>query len=280
MVVAVMAASSATARVRSTQLRVWTTWSLQEAEFQRSLTPNAPARLWLPYPNPDGEMLLCRLGALSVSAADAWAAGTYDAVLRVDRAHRKLDLDRERKETARRANREIGGEFKRALAASEAELDTAERELHRLFDVGLEARAGMQLVEDELFTYAHVAARLPPSTGWRACERCDLVFQARRNARLCRGCHGQRRPGLRPASRWRQCKGCNALFEPTDTQQSTCERCRATKSTRSRNPGRPVPPGTPYRQWYTTAAAAHSDMLDSLGARPSGSSQGHTPRKS
>jgi hypothetical protein len=248
MVVTVMGPSSVIKRNASMRRRVWTTWSLQEAEFQRSPAPDTPARLWLPYPSPDGEMLLCPLGALSVNAADAWAAGIYDAVLRVDRAYRKLAPLAERKEQAQRANREIGGEFKRALAASDIELDTAERELHRLFDVGLKARAGMQLVEDDLLTYAHIAARLPPSTGWRACERCDLVFQARRNARLCRGCHGQRRPRLRPASRWRQCTGCDALFEPTDTQQSTCERCRATKSTRSRNPGRPVQPGTPYRQ--------------------------------
>jgi hypothetical protein len=230
------------------QRRVWTTWSLQRAEFQLGPDPNSLSRLFLPYPSPDGEMLLCPLGAIEPGAAERWTPGAYDAVLRVDRAHRRRAGLAGREEEAGRANREIGGELERALAASEVELDGAERELDRAFDVGLKARTGMRLVEDELLTYAHIAARLPPRTGWRACERCDLVFQARRNTRLCRGCHGQRRPGLRPASPWRQCTACDALFEPTDAQQSTCDRCRTTKSTRSRNPDRPVQPGTPYRR--------------------------------
>ncbi len=248
MVVAVMGPSSAIKRNASMRRRVWTAWSLQQAEFQLALDPHAPARLFLPYPSPDGEMLWCPLGALEHGAAERWAPGAHEAVLRVDRAHRKPARLAKREDMARRANREIGGALKRALAASEVGLDGAEQELDRLFELGLKARAGSRLAEDELLTYAHIAARLPPRTGWRACERCDLVFRARRHARLCRGCHGQRRPGLRPASRWRQCTGCDALFEPTDSQQSTCERCRATKSTRSRNPGRPVSPGTPYRR--------------------------------
>jgi hypothetical protein len=198
-------------------------------------------------------MLLCHLDPLPLDAAEVWAAGTYAAVVQLDRSDEECARLATRIELARCANQTVGRGLTQELRNAWQRVKRADRELERLFAEGLRARSGTLLQGEEQFTYAHVAARLAPRTRWRvsrwrACERCGIVFEARRSARRCPKCKNQRAPRLRPASSWRQCVVCTALFEPADIQQSTCDRCRATKSTRSRNADRPVPPATPYRR--------------------------------
>jgi hypothetical protein len=225
---------------------------LQEAVFQPSLTPGAPAILWLPYPDLDGGMRSHQLPALSADACKAWTAGMYAAVMRLDRCDEECALLAARIEAAECAN-QTAGPLRRKRDRAWQQVKLADRELERLFAQALRARSGTRLQGEDELTYVHVAARLEPRTEWRvsrwrACERCLLVYEARRNARRCPECKNQRAPRLWPASPRRQCVVCTALFEPTDTQQSTCDRCQATKSTRSRHPDRRVQPGTPYRR--------------------------------
>jgi hypothetical protein len=202
-------------------------------------------------------MQLCLLGSLSAGASDAWAAGMYAAVVRLDRTDEECARLATGIEVVERAGRtirrELGRELRQELRRAWEEVKLADGELERLFAEGLQARSGSRLQGEDEFTDVHVAARLEPRPGWRvsrwrACERCGYVFEARRNARRCAECRNKRARRPRPASRWRQCTGCSALFEPGDTQQSTCDRCQATKSSRSRHPDRPAQPGTPYRR--------------------------------
>ena len=252
---AVMAAVSRPKRAPSTRPRLWTTRSLQDALFQRPRGPGHPCPMRLPYPSPDdGQMIWCSLGELAAASAEAWTAGLFAAVVQLDHVDNDYRTLRARAEAAERANAAYGirGRLKRALTRAEQECDQAEGELTRLFEKGLEARLGHRLDEEEQRTYAQIAARLLPiTTVWHVCERCDIVFRAERraarDANRCRACKSTRIPRLRPAM-LRECVACSALFEPADLQQSTCRRCRAEKSTRSRHPDRPVAPGTPHRR--------------------------------
>jgi hypothetical protein len=176
----------------------------------------------------------------------------YAAVVRLDRCDEESTRLTARIGAAECAN-QTAGPLKRKRDRAWQQVKLADRELERLFAQALRARSGTRLQGVDELTYVHVAARLEArsewrASRWRACERCLLVFEAQRTARRCRECKNQRPPQLRPAWPWRPCVVCGASFEPDNVQQSTCERCRATKSTRSRHPDRPVQPGTPYRR--------------------------------
>jgi hypothetical protein len=236
------------------QRRLWTTDSLRRALLEVPPGQRWPSRLHLPLADLDYGEIPSPAGGLTRDAAEAWASGLFDAVVSIDRLGWELYLIETQTERAQ-ATDSVPGSLRRQLNEKGRERQTAGINLKRLFTFGLEGRDGAYLSEQEHLVYAHVAVRLDPwRSPWHACERCDVVYKARRTmvraSYLCPGCKGQRIPALRSASELRQCVSCAALFVPADVRQRTCEGCRRAKSTRSRHPERIPRPGTSLRRAY------------------------------
>jgi hypothetical protein len=102
-------------------------------------------------------MLLCPLGALSAEASEAWAPGTYAAVVRLDRTDEECArlatgievVERAGATIGRELTQELSQELDRAWQELRQELNRAwkdvklaDGELERLFAEGLWARSG------------------------------------------------------------------------------------------------------------------------------------------
>lgn len=264
-VVVVMPSVSSQPDGASLLIGLWTTDSLQRACFQppppvpddAPRTPERPSRLFLPYPDAELHEAWCPVEALTPTAAAHWDSNLFSDIIRFDRATLAY-YDLEARVDAMRAGdlpargKELGHTVQTLLETGK-QVGAAARELEATLEEGLEGREGTRLIGSDLTTYLQMAARLEPQRShWRVCNRCIAVFSAKRrilrNAYRCMDCKGQRLPPLPPASRLRRCQVCECLFSPSDIRQLTCPAHQATKSTRSRNPNRPVEPGTELRR--------------------------------
>jgi hypothetical protein len=180
-------------------------------------------------------------GALEIGAAEARETRTEQLAHQLKRDHaisRNIRMKR------------LIHEKRRTAMALETGVDDR---LGAILTFGLEARAGKKLVDEaDVNTYVQIRSRwLPKPTAWHVCERCDVVFKARRaterDSYRCAGCHNKRLPGLRPARDFRKCSACPALFLPSNVRQVNCHSCQADSVNRSRHPDRAPTPGTDMR---------------------------------
>jgi predicted Zn-ribbon and HTH transcriptional regulator len=258
---------------------LWTTDSLRRAAFvARALPPKSrspsnqvPLLLHLPYPDAElGEMMVS-IGALTRETAQVWAEDLYETITRFDLA--MIECQKAEESVQGIANRAVSPYEKKKYESQQAhqldeeyernqgrlrdtgkELGAAIKRLEQLREAGLCQRDGTKLTRADAHAYVQIAARLDVrrSTRWHVCDRCAVVFSVRRQISRpvyrCPDCKGKRIPRLRPASPLQQCGACGALFPPDDVRQVNCPTCQGDKSSRSRNPGRPVEPGTDLRR--------------------------------
>ena len=166
-------------------------------------------------------------------------------------------LDDNSHDPARRHWAALGGPVRaiedhlRAIAdpADPAGAATARNELHSALSAdlldGLKKRVGFHLTTaDRAFVELcrQHAVLIRPPCGPRVCERCGVVFEARRShARACQACHARRFPPLRPwhlagtfggpfdpstyeLRYWGECE-CGERFEATDARTRYCSSC-------------------------------------------------------
>jgi hypothetical protein len=245
--------------------RLWTTDSLQRAVFEPPLrvdkktghltfAAGRAACLYLALADPDYGEAFCCIGEPTIAAAEAWAPGSFDAIVSFDAMDWAL---RELEGRIRRArvNSPVTGALERRRDDKLIGRAAAYKNLARLLTLGLEARDGAHLSERQQLTYVHILARLDEwRTRWHVCERCSVVFQRRRKMQqpyyYCPSCKGQRPPSLRSASDLQRCASCDAPFSPSDVRQRNCRACQRAKSSRSRHPERTPRPGTRLRRAY------------------------------